>query len=523
LKLVHTLFEEYYQKEERMMDRQKAFDRLEEIDRQIVMISHVGAVLSWDQELYAPAKASSERGREQGWLASEMHALSCGSEMGDLLASLDASPSKPEGCGRNDFEKALIRIRFKEWRRGKRLSDEVVRHISEVTTEGYSVWLQAREANDFGLFAPKLKEIVSLTRDKAEAWKTDGQSLYDALLDNYESGITTRDVDMLFSAVKPTLVSLVARSQQLLVDDSFLKVPYDVALQEKLADKVMHDMGFDFTRGLKAVSAHPFTSALGIEDVRITTRYTDPSVMDSFYSTVHESGHALYEQWASNGRQKGTSISGGASYAMHESQSRLWENIIGRSRPFLSHYYPLFKSLFPSQFEGVSLDRFYQAVNKVERSYIRTNSDEVSYSLHIMLRYELEKRMIEGTLGVDEIPEAWNAMSKELLGLDVPSCALGCLQDVHWATGDIGYFPTYALGNFYGAQIWARLNEEIPSASLLEKGEFGPIVSWLGEHVWKQGMLYEPKDLLYRLTGKGLDASYFTRYLEGKYAGGLES
>lgn len=492
------------------MTGEEAFARLEEIDRKITMLSHIAAVLEWDNELYAPILESEERGRQMGYLSSEIHILETSDEMGELVSRL-------EGYGKDDFEKALIRERRRAYRREKALPPDLVLRLSQAKARGYAVWVQARKDNDFKAFIPSLKEIVSLSREAACAYAHGELGLYDALLDGYEEGMTCAEVDRLFGILKPVLCELVSLRSAEKVDDSFLRKPYEVAKQDAFANQVMTDMGFDFTRGCRGVSAHPFTSALGNDDVRITTRYTDPSVMDSFFSTVHESGHALYEQAASSGRLKGTSLAGGASYGMHESQSRLWENLIGRSRAFWDHYYPLFRQIFPEQTEGVSQEAFYHAVNKVGVSYIRTNADEVSYGLHIMLRYELEKRLVSGELMVEEVPSAWNELSQNLLGLPIRDDRQGCLQDVHWASGDIGYFPTYVLGNLYGAQIWSALSSRMDVEKLLSEGDLRTISRWLAENIYVNGMLYTPQDLLFRVTGRGLDAKPFTDYLVDKY------
>jgi carboxypeptidase Taq len=492
------------------MTREAAFSRLEEIDRESTMLAHVAAVLEWDSELYAPMLESEERGRQMGYLQTEIHKRETSSEMGDLLSVL-------EGYGTDDFEKALIRIHVRAYQRGKALSPHLVSLLSQAKTKGYACWIKAREDNDFASFAPVLEEILSLTREVALAYADGKSGLYDALLDSYEEGMTSVEVDALFAVLKPVLVSLVDERMAHPVDDAFLRKPYDVGRQDAFALCVMTDMGFDFNRGLRGISVHPFTSALGVDDVRVTTRYTDPSVMDSFFSSVHECGHAIYEQAASQGREKGTSIAGGASYGMHESQSRLWENIIGRSRPFWMHYYPLFCQTFPDQTEGVSFEAFYHAVNKVDRTPIRTNADEVSYSLHIMLRYELEKALVSGDLQVKDLPGAWDEMSRNLLGLEISDDRMGCLQDVHWASGDIGYFPTYALGNLYGAQIWAALKKELDADALLEQGDLASIASWLKRNVYVKGMLYPPKTLLRGVTGSSLDPAPYVAYLKEKY------
>lgn len=393
----------------------------------------------------------------------------------------------------------------------------LVTRLSEATSLAHERWVEARKQDDWSLFEPSLRTLVELTREKASCFAKEGSSQYDVLLDDYEPGMKTATVKALFDSVKPALVSLVGTLSSREVDDSFLYLDYPVETQRAFADQVLADMGFDFSRGSCAVSVHPFTSTLGCDDIRITTRYTDPSVMDSFYSSMHEGGHALYEMGASVGRQKGTSIANGASMGMHESQSRLWENMIGRSEAFWHHYFPLFKKMFPSQLEGVGLERFVQAVNKVSPGYIRTNADEVSYSLHVILRFELEQAILDGSLSLCDLPEAWNRKSEELLGVVPPTCREGVLQDVHWSGGDFGYFPTYALGNLYGAQIWQRLKGDLDSESLLREGNLREIGAYLDRQVYSKGSLYLPMDLLEGVTGKRLDANLFTKYLEDKF------
>lgn len=497
------------------MRKEEAYRQIEAIDREITLLGHIGAILEWDQELYAPAKASDERGRQMGYIKSRMHELATSPLMGEILEAVGVSEANPGGDASDPFLRALIRLRGQEYRKAHVVPSSLVAAISEETTKGYTVWVEARSKKDWKLFAPTFQRILDLQKERASCCRKPGQGLYDVLLDDYEEGASEAWIDALFAPLLAPVRDIIAHAPA--IDDSFLRKTYPVEAQQALQREVMEAMGFDFSRGLVGTSAHPFTSTLGEEDVRITTRYTDPSVMDSFYSTVHESGHALYEQWASTGRQKGTTIAGGASYALHESQSRLWENIIGRSRPFLLALWPSFQKRFATQLEGIGFDQFYRAVNKVQPGCIRTNSDEVCYVLHIMLRYEIEKQLVKGSLSVDEVPEAWNKLSEQLLGIRPADDALGCLQDVHWAGGSIGYFPSYALGNLYGAQIWDALRGELDTDRILASGQWQPIVRWLGEHVWQYGMGLDPATLIKMVSGKALDATSFTRYLETKY------
>ncbi len=500
------------------MTREKAFQRLEEIDRDVVMLEHMGSVLSWDQEMGISNKALEERSVQMGWLSSQAHESTCSNEMGDLLSALGADRKNPEGSGTDAFEKALIRLRFRHWDKHRSMPTSLVKAISEKSSTSHESWVEARKQNDWNLFKGDLQEIIALTREKESCYRREGFSGYDVLLDEFEVGMKGSEVETLFSSIKPNLVSLVDTLSDKSVDDDFLKLDYPIAQQEAFSQIVLQDMGFDFSRGSRAISVHPFTSTLGSDDIRITTRYTDPSVLDSFSSTIHEGGHALYEMGMNSGRQKGSSVANAASHGMHESQSRLWENMVAKSEGFWTYYYPLFCKFFPSQTEGVSLTRFLQAANKVQRSLIRVNADEVSYSLHVMLRFELEQELLFGNLSVDDLPEAWNAKSKELLGVGPKTYAQGVLQDVHWSSGDFGYFPTYALGNLYGAQIWQRLNQDLDVDSLMQQGKLKELHSYLNEHIYTKGSLLSPGGLLVEATGKPLDAKLFTSYLEDKFS-----
>ena len=500
------------------MTREKAFARLEEIDREVVMLEHMSSVLSWDQEMGIPGKGLEERSVQLGWLSSQAHEKTCSNEMGDLLATLGSDKQNPEGMGQDAFEKALIRIRFRHWDKHRSMPSSLVKAISEKSSKSHESWVEARKQNDWSLFKGDLEEIIALVREKESCYRGEGFSGYDVLLDDFETGMKGSEVQALFSAIRPSLVSLVDALSEKSVDDDFLRLDYPVVQQEEFSRIVLKDMGFDFNRGRRAVSVHPFTSTLGSDDVRITTRYTDPSVLDSFSSTIHEGGHALYEMGMNSGRQKGSSVANAASYGMHESQSRLWENMVAKSEGFWTHYYPLFCTFFPTQTRGVSLSKFLQAANKVQRSLIRVNADEVSYSLHIMLRFELEEELLFGNLSVDDLPEAWDAKSKDLLGVVPKTYAQGVLQDVHWSSGDFGYFPTYALGNLYGAQIWQRLNQDLAVDSLLQEGRLDELHQYLNERIYSKGSLPLPGDLLVEATGKPLDAMLFTSYLEDKFS-----
>lgn len=490
------------------MKQQQAFARLEALDRHLVMLEHIGAALQWDQETILSEKAVDERANQLGWLAEQSHAVASGDEMGQLLSLLDETKSE------SVFEQALIRIRRKEYERKRKMPKDLVRAITEGGAKAHQSWVTARKASDFSLFSQDLAVMVDLAREKASCLSDDSSSLYDALLAEFEEGMSTKEVATLFDSIKKPLSDLVQTYAEKDVDASFLRQAYAIEGQQAFANQVLTDMGFDFTRGSCAVSVHPFTTTIASDDIRITTRYTDPSVMDSFASSIHEGGHALYEMGASSTRLRGTSLAGGASHGMHESQSRLWENMVSKSPEFWERYYPQFSKIFPTQTAGIGLDRFVRAVNKVGRTCIRVNADEMSYSLHIFLRFGLEQALLAGDLSVEELPHAWDEEFARLFGFKPATASEGVLQDVHWSSGDFGYFPTYALGNLYGAQIWAHIQNNLG----LRPDDVEGISSYLRYAVYEKGALQTGRRTAESVTGKALDATVFTSYLENKFS-----
>lgn len=494
------------------MTQHEAFEKLETLDREIVLIEHMASALSWDQEISLSELGVDERAEQMGYLSALQHQKVTSPQMGELLSLLDVKQASSE------FEQALIRIRRREYEKELKLPSDLVRSISEQGSKAHQSWVAARKASDWNLFSKDFKPMVSLVKEKANLLKEYGQCLYDALLDEFEEGMTTSHVQDLFSTIKQPLVALTDRLSSLAVDNSFLLKTYPIDKQDQFAKEVLEAMKFDFKRGSRAISVHPFTTTIGSDDIRITTRYTDPSVMDSFCSSIHEGGHALYEMGASSNLLKGTSLANGASLGLHESQSRLWENMIAKSPAFWEHYYPRFKSLFGDQLASVGLDEFVRAVNKVGKAPIRVNADEVSYSLHIMLRFELEQKIINDEISIDDIPEAWDTLHEEFFGYKPTTIAEGALQDVHWSSGDFGYFPTYAIGNLYGAQIWEMMHKDLDVEALLSRGELGIISDYLKTNVYEKGALNTGLGTLEQVTSKGLDATLFTSYLETKFS-----
>ena len=500
------------------MNKEK-FDKLVELDKKITMINHLTQVLEYDLEVNAPKQASRERSNQLAWASLEAHKIASSDEMGKILEDLGASDENEEGYGESDFEKALIRIRFKEYSKTKKIPPQFIAKKQEVLTTSYEKWVDARQSNDFSVFAPYLQQVVDCVIEEASYIKKPNQSLYDALLNEYEEGITSKQLDKVFEDLENTLVPLVAKYKDKEVRDDFLYEKYDVKTQEKFAIEILKEMGFDFDRGTLALAVHPFTTSLGSDDIRITTRYSDPNFSDPLCSTIHEGGHALYEMNASKNELKGTSLSEGVSMGIHESQSRFWENVIIKNPEFWDVWYPNLQKKFPTQLENVSKNDFVKAINKVSPSYIRVNADEATYNLHIILRYKLEKQLVEGSLKVEDLPKAWNNIFEEYFSLKVENESDGCLQDVHWASGLFGYFPTYALGNLYAAQFLDKLKEDFSAkgiGDIIKKDGLNAISKWLEENVHSKGSLYPPKVLIKQITNKALDGNYFTQYLEDK-------
>ena len=391
--------------------------------------------------------------------------------------------------------------------------------IARVTTLGYEAWHVARAESDYARFAPHLEEILQLSREVAEL-RGYPEQRYDALLDEYEPGMRASQVTAMFEAIKPALVALVQAigSRGLPVDDSPLRQDFDEGRQEAFGRSVVSALGFDWGRGRQDRAVHPFCTSFTRGDVRITTRFERNFLPAALFGSLHETGHALYEQGVAP-RYDGNTLGGGTSLGVHESQSRLWENLVGRSRPFWQAYYPDLQGTFPEQLGGVAPGDWYRAINKVEPSLIRVEADEVTYNLHILLRFEMEVALLEGTVSVQDAPAAWNAKYEQYLGLTPPDDAQGILQDVHWSGGGIGYFPTYSVGNLLSVQLFEAANDALGGeiAAQIARREFGPLHGWLQENIYQYGRKYDPKELVRRVTGRPLDPAPYLRYLGAKF------
>ncbi len=489
--------------------------RLIELDRERTLFTHIGAILGWDQETYMPEKAIEERAEQLALIEGYSHDKAVLPEIGDLLAALEAD------AGLSETEKAYVTVARREYDRETKLPATLVTELARRTSLSQAAWVQARKENDFKKFAPHLQTMIDLNREMAQALRPGTEQPYDALLDLYEIGSTEDGIAAIFSDMEKELVRILGKIESRpQVEDAFLHRKVSASAQAAMSEYFMEAIGFDRGRGRLDTTAHPFTTTLGRDDIRITTRYLEDYFPSSVFSTIHESGHALYEMGIDPGAEfRNTRLADAASMAIHESQSRLWENIIGRSAPFWGRHFPQVRTMAEGALDDIGLEAFLKGINKVEPSLIRTEADEVTYGLHVIARFDLEAALISGSLAVADLPEAWNKKIKDLLGLDVPNDAMGCLQDVHWSMGSFGYFPSYALGNLYGAQFWDAMKAEIPGLEeKIASGDTSPAREWLAAKVHKPGASYLPETLVERVTGSPLDASHFTRYLDEKYA-----
>ncbi|HET6821332.1 MAG TPA: carboxypeptidase M32, partial [Anaerolineales bacterium] len=452
-------------------------DKLELLKERLGEVEDIGraaSVLGWDQQVNMPPGGNEARGRQLATLSKIAQEKFITDEVGRLIDDL-----KQELNGAETDEAALVRVAARNYDKARRVPPSFIAEQAIVTSKAFEAWMEARSKSDFSIFQPHLEKVVELVH-KYISFFPPGDHPYDTLLDDFEPGMKTADVKAIFDGLRPKQVKLIkaiAASKQ--VKDAFLFKKYN---EKKLIDfgvDVVTHFGYDWTRGRQDKAPHPFQTTFSVNDVRITTRYEDDNPLATLFSTMHEAGHAMYEQ-GSNPAYERTPLAGGTSLSIHESQSRMWENLVGRSLPFWEHFYPSLKKRFPSQLDGVSLKTFYKAINKVEPSLIRVNADEATYNLHIMLRLELEIGMVEGTIAVKDLPEIWNTKMQDYLGITPPDDAKGVLQDIHWSYGAIGYFSTYALGNLVSVQLWEKINKDIRSLDdQIRKGDFSELLAWL--------------------------------------------
>ncbi len=478
--------------------------------------NYAAAVLGWDQEVYMPKKGADARGRQLATLAAEAHRLITSDALGALLTQLNHKDLQVNQ-GTEKIEN--VRLSLQDYEKNKKLPVAFVEELSLLTSESFNAWVDARNKNDFQLFAPYLKKMVALKRRQAQLYGYTAHP-YDALLNEYEKGATVAMLEHVFAGVKeklPVLLAKIKAAPQ--VDDSCFYKFYAKDPQWGFSLKVLQQMGFDFEAGRQDYSEHPFTTSFSPNDVRITTRVDEYNYASMLWSCIHEGGHGLYEQGLPE-NQYGLPLGEAASLGIHESQSRLWENCIGRGKGFWAYFYPHLQQIFADQLGGTSTDTFYKASNKVEPSLIRTEADEITYHFHVIIRYELEKALLEGTLETKDVAAEWNRLYLKYLGVVPKDDKTGVLQDVHWSHGMFGYFPTYSLGSFYAAQFYAQAEKDIPGfAEKIANGDFGDLLAWLRKNIHQYGRRYTSEELCERVTGNRLDPASFLAYAEEKLFG----
>ena len=478
----------------------------------------IGAALvlfDWDNETLAPACASEKTAKIMGNLSGEYYRATINDEVRDLLAQL-STPEEKEKL--SDTEKAIVKKMNKEYEQLEKIPANEYQAFRELLTKSAQIWAKAKENNDFSAFAPTLNEIVDYRKRFAEYTKKPGMSLYDTMLDQNEEGILEKDLDPFFekirTAVVPLLKKVMERNDK--IDKSYNNRCYPIDVQKKFCRFLAEYIGFDFEKGVIAESAHPFTTNMHNSDVRITNHFYEKNLESAMFSVIHEGGHALYEMGVADELTL-TAVGGGTSMGVHESQSRFYENILGRSEAFWKPLFGKLKETYPEQLADVEQNDFILGINKAEPGPIRTEADELTYPLHIMVRYEIEKLLISGKIKVDDLPQIWNEKYKEYLGVTPKNDKEGVLQDVHWSGGSFGYFPSYAIGNAVAAQIYAFMHKKVKVAECLETGNLEPIREYLCEHIHQYGSTKNMNELLIGMTGESLNVDYYIDYLTKKY------
>lgn len=479
--------------------------------QRIADIRAASAVLQWDQETYLPAGSAHFRGQQISTLSQLAHDLFSEDSLGNLLTDLS---------GKDDLslqQKKAVERTLEDYNKNKKYTSSFVRTLSEQINKTFHCWIEARKQNSFSVYEKELDALVQLKKEETQILGYAGHP-YDALLDEFEKGASVSLLDKTFANLLPSLQNLfqkITAAPQ--VDDSFLHQHFAKEAQWNWGMHLIKELHFNFDKGRQDKSEHPFSTSFSPQDVRITTRIDEADFGNMTWSCIHETGHALYEQGLPVA-QYGLPLAEACSYSIHESQSRLWENNVGRSKGFWQHYYPPLQQHFPEQFQNVSLNAFYKGINKVQPSLVRTEADEISYHFHVAIRYGLEKRLIEGSLSTNEIPGFWNEQYKTYLGVDVPDDKRGCLQDVHWSHGSFGYFPTYSLGSFYAAQFFAKAEEQIGGLKdAIATGNTLPLLEWLRENIHQHGRYFTSEELCKEVTGEGLNPVHFMKYVEEKY------
>ena len=474
------------------------------------------AILGWDQHTKMPPKGGEVRAEQLGTLDRLTHELFISDEIGALLEDVR---EYEEGLDADSDDARLISVTRHDYEKATRVPPDLRAEMTRSGAIALSAWIEARQKSDFSIFLPYLKRNVELQNEYIACFDGMGfDSAYDVLLDDFDEGMKTAAVRDVFDELKRELIPLIAeigeRSEQ--VDDSCLHGTFPIEAQRAAALNVIERIGFDHESWRLDPTVHPFAMSAATTDIRLTTRYDETDLSVSLFATIHEFGHGFYEANVAQELER-TPLAQVTSMSLHESQSRMWENLVGRGLPAWRFFYPKLQAIFPDQFGSAELEEFYGAINKVEPSFIRVEADEATYNLHIILRFELEQEILSGELALEDLPEAWNARMAEYLGIDVPDDAHGVLQDVHWSGGAIGYFPTYSLGNVISVQLWEHIRADISDLDAqLERGEFGDLSSWLREHLYRHGRKFTSHETLDRITGGPIDPGPYLRYLREK-------
>jgi len=492
----------------------KNIERLKELSFELFDLQTIAALLAWDQEVYMPVGAVIDRSNQLALMSRLIHQKETAVEIGELILAIEEEV-KQNPASFTTIDLALVRVMKRDHQQSTKIPEDFVVEFTMLTSQSVSAWVRARKNSNFSEFAPFLSKIVEMCRKQTEylGYK---EHPYDALLDLYEEGLTTKEVAAVFEEIKNPLIEIAREAGKKWSEGIHFDAELSEGSEKAFAHHMLEQIGYDFNRGRMDTAPHPFMERFGHDDRRVTNRY-NPHAVEFIFSALHEGGHALYEQGIAKELAR-TSLDSGVSLGIHESQSRMWENMIGRNRAFWDCHYDSLVKAFPKQFTNIPVDEFYRRINRVKPGLIRVDADEVTYNLHILIRFEIEKALIEGVLDVDDLPKVWNAKYKEYLGVDVPDDANGVLQDIHWAHGGVGYFPTYTLGNLNAAQIWntyKKLDHDIEGT--LRSGNSEKIKSWLSEKIYKHGSVYTPKELIKRITGENVQAKYLLEYLREKY------
>lgn len=479
--------------------------------QKIADVKYASAVLQWDQETYLPPKGNDTRGRQLATLSEIAHQQFTEEATGALLYELHAKADLSEKELKN------VQLSLEDYNKNKKLSSEFVRQMSEAVNKSFHAWIGARKENSFAGFEQPLDTLIQLKKQEADMLGY-RQHPYNALMNDYDKGLTVAIADGVFARLKPQLTTLLdTLKNKTQVDNSFLHQHFDKDSQWQFGIELLKQMHFDFEAGRQDISEHPFTINFNSNDVRITTRIDENDFGNMTWSCIHEGGHALYEQGLP-AEEYGLPLSEYCSLSIHESQSRLWENNVGRGLPFCESLMPLLKKFFPGQWSGITAAQFYKGINKVHPSLIRTEADELTYHFHVMIRYEIEKMLIEGSIKTKDIPAYWNEHYEKYLGLKVPDDKSGCLQDVHWSHGSFGYFATYSLGSLYAAQFYATISLQNPSLeNELTLGNYNALIHWLRQQIYQHGRYYTSEELCSRATGETLNSDHFMNYANKKY------